>query len=45
MIDEKEINKKISIFEKKIRKKIFTISAVKNIGLKTIKKNLLSYVH
>jgi len=45
MIDEKEINKKISIFEKKIRKKIFTISALKNIGLKTIKKNLLSYVH
>ena len=45
MIDEKEINKKISIFEKKIRKKIFTISALKNIGLKTIKKNLLIYVH
>ena len=45
MIDEKEISEKISIFEKKIRKKIFTISALKNIGLKTIKKNLLKYVH
>ena len=45
MIDEKEINKKIDIFKKKIKKKIFKISALKHIGLKTIKKNLVSYVH
>ena len=45
MINEKEINKKIDILKKKIKKKIFTISALKHIGLKTIKKNLISYVH
>tara|TARA_B100000686_G_scaffold354090_1_gene462602 strand:- start:2270 stop:3253 length:984 start_codon:yes stop_codon:yes gene_type:complete len=45
MIDEKEINKKIDIFEKKIKKKIFTISALKHIGLNNIKKNLISYAH
>ena len=45
MINEKEINKKIDILKKKIKKKIFTISALKHIGLKTIKKNLISHVH
>ena len=45
MIGEEEINKKIDIFKKKIKKEIFTISALKNIGLKTIKKNLFNYVH
>ena len=45
LIDEDEINKKIDIFNKKIKKKIFVISALKNIGLKNIKKNLFSYVH
>jgi len=45
MIDEEEIDKKIDIFKKKIKKKIFTISALKHIGLKTIKKNLFSYVY
>ena len=45
MIDEEEINKKIDVFKKKIKKKIFKISALKHIGLKTIKKNLVSYVH
>ena len=44
LIDEDEINKKIDIFNKKIKKKIFVISALKNIGLKNIKKNLFSYV-
>jgi len=45
MIDEEEINKKIDVFKKKIKKKIFKISALKHIGLKTIKKNLVSYVY
>ena len=45
MVDEEEINKKIDVFKKKIKKKIFKISALKHIGLKTIKKNLVSYVH
>ena len=45
MINEEEINKKIDIFKKKIKKKIFIISALKHIGLKTIKKNLLNNVH
>ena len=45
MINEEEINKKIDAFQKKIKKKIFTISALKHIGLKTMKKNLASYVY
>ena len=45
MINGEEINKKIDIFKKKIKKKIFTISALKRIGLKTIKKNLFSHEH
>ena len=45
MINEEEINKKINIFKKKIKKKIFIISALKHIGLKTIKKNLFIHVH
>ena len=45
MIDEEEINKKIDVFKKKIKKKIFKISALKHIGLKTIKKNLFIHVY
>ena len=45
MISEEEINKKINIFKKKLKKKIYTISALKNKGLKTIKKILINYVH
>ena len=45
MINEEEINKKIEIFKKRIKRKIFTISALKHIGLKTIKKNLFDHVH
>ena len=44
MISEDEINKKIDIFNKKIKKKIYTISAIKHKGLTTIKKVLVSYV-
>ena len=45
MISDEEINKKTDIFRKKIKKKIYTISALKHKGLKTIKKILVSYVH
>ena len=45
MINNEEINKKIDIFNKKVKKKIYTISALKHKGLKTIKEILISYVH
>ena len=45
MISEDEINKKIDIFNKKIKKKIYTISAIKHKGLTAIKKVLVGYVH
>ena len=45
MVSEDEINKKIDIFNKKIKKKIYKISAIKNKGLTAIKKVLVSYVH
>ena len=45
MVNNEEINKKIDIFRKKVKKKIYTISALKHKGLKTIKEILVSYVH
>ena len=45
MITEEEISKKLDIFKKKINKKVFIISALKQIGLKTIKENLFSHAH
>ena len=45
MIDEKEINKKLDVFKKKIKKKVFTISALKHMGLKIIMENLFSYAN
>ena len=45
MINNEDINKKMNIFNKKIKKRIYTISALKHKGLKTIKKILISYVH
>ena len=45
MVSNEEINNKIDIFSKKIRKKIYTISALKHEGLSTIKKILVRYVH
>ena len=45
MVNNEEINKKIDIFNKKVKKKIYTISALKHKGLKTIKEILVSYVH
>ena len=45
MVNNEEVNKKIDIFNKKVKKKIYTISALKHKGLKTIKEILVSYVH
>ena len=45
MINKEEVNKKINNFNKKVKKKIYTISALKHQGLKVIKKILISYVH
>ena len=45
MIAEKEINKKLDFFKKKIKKKVFTISALKHIGLKIIKENIFSHAN
>ena len=45
MVNNEEINKKIDIFNKKVKKKIYTISALKHKGLKTIKEILVSYAH
>jgi len=45
MISEEEINKKINIFNEKVKKKVYTISALKHKGLKTIKRILINYVY
>jgi GTP-binding protein len=45
LISEEEITEKINAFKKELKKKIYTISALKNKGLKTIKKILVNYVH
>ena len=45
IISDEEVNKKIDVFRKKIKKKTFTISALKHKGLKTIKKILVSHAY
>ena len=45
MISDEEVNKKIDIFNKKIKKKIYTISTLKHKGLTTIKRMLVRYVY
>jgi len=45
MTTDEEIKKKIEHFRRKIKKKIYTISALKHKGLTTIKKLLIGYVH
>ena len=45
LLNEDEINSKIEIFRKKVRKKIYTISALKHKGLNTIRKILINYVY
>ena len=45
MVSDEEINKKIDIFSKKIRKKIYKISALNHKGINDVKKALVRYVH
>ena len=45
MINNEEVNNKIKIFNKKIKKKVYVISALKHKGLKNIKKILLNHAH
>ena len=45
MITENEISDKIKYFNKKVKKKTYTISVIKNKGLKNIKSLLINYVH
>ena len=45
MISELETQEKIKILNKKIRKRIYAISALKHKGLNSIKKILISHVH
>ena len=44
MASDDEINKKIDIFSKKIKKKVYKISALKHKGLMDIKRALARYV-
>ena len=44
MVKDEEVNKKIEIFNKKIKKKIYTTSALKHKNLTIIKKALINYV-
>ena len=45
MVSSEEVNQKIDIFNKKINKKIYTISALKHKGLTNIKKILVRYAN
>tara|TARA_B100000029_G_scaffold509515_1_gene598923 strand:- start:4392 stop:5375 length:984 start_codon:yes stop_codon:yes gene_type:complete len=45
MISNEEINQKIDVFSKKIKRKIYKISALKHKGIIDIKKALIRYVH
>ena len=45
MINDDEINKKINDFNKKIKRKIYIISALKHKNLNTIKNILIRYAH
>jgi len=45
MVSDDEINEKIDIFSKKIKKKIYKISALKHKGIIDVKRALVRYVH
>tara|TARA_Y100000590_G_scaffold239865_1_gene269720 strand:- start:441 stop:1424 length:984 start_codon:yes stop_codon:yes gene_type:complete len=45
MMSKEEINKKINLFKKRIKKEVFTISALRRIGLKAIKENLFKHAN
>ena len=45
MASDDEINEKVDIFSKKIKKKIYKISALKHQGIIDIKKVLIRYAN
>ena len=45
MMNDEEINKRLDIFNKQIKKKIYLISALKLKGLKAIKKILVGHAN
>jgi GTPase len=45
ILEEAKIDEKINIFQKKLNKKIYIISALKKKGLTSIKKILINHVH
>ena len=45
MINDEEVNKKVVIFRKKIKKKTYMISALKHTGLANIKRMLVNYAY
>ena len=45
MVSDDEINQKVDIFSKKIRKKVYKISALKHKGIIDIKRALVRYAH
>ena len=45
MTSDDEMNEKVDIFSKKIKKKIYKISALKHKGITDVKKALVRYVH
>jgi len=45
MASDDEINEKVDIFSKKIKKKIYKISALKHKGIIDVKRELVRYVH
>ena len=45
MLDNEEVNKKIDFLVKKVKKKIYPISALKHRGLKIIKKILIGHAN
>jgi len=45
LIVEEEMNKKINLFRKKIKKEIYTISALKRKNLENIKRAMISHVY
>jgi len=45
MVSDDEINEKVNVFSKKIKKKVYKISTLKRKGIIDIKKVLVRYVH
>jgi len=45
IVEENKIDEKVNLFKKKLNKKIYVISALRNKGLLNIKKVLINHVH